>query len=248
MRNRSLIFYALLSILVLGALIYGFYRKSASDELARVTEHRSGSIELKDIVTGGNGGSANGPRSVSDGASCPSIMAIDLIPKRPTRNDNIKAVAKVESKESNASVSYMYKWFVNDKLIEAEKGDTLRSGPFKKRDKISVDITPSADGNTGISCQSPLIIVDNAPPILSLREEVGGKSELQLVGEDPDGDKITYSLEVPLLTGMTIDKDTGLITWKHVGMVKGKYIFTASATDSDGAKTVRTFEISLDVR
>jgi hypothetical protein len=143
------------------------------------------------------------------------------------------------------------KWLINEKPYDTEKGDTLPAGSFKKRDSVAVDVTPILDGKRGSTSQAYFRVIHSAFPSFALKEgnnRAGEVIELQLIGQDPDADKITYALEKPFLEGMTVDKNTGKITWNPADRIKGTYRFTASATDSDGTKTVKTFEFSLNTK
>jgi|GEM_PF-2401114 hypothetical protein len=181
---------------------------------------------------------------------CPIVRQVILLPKQPTVIDSIKAELSLDS-PTPANIDYEYKWFINDKLVESAHGDTLPSGLAKKRDRISVNVTPILNGERGVLSQSYFCVIHSSPPALSLKDEiskVGEIIELQLVGVDTDGEKITYALEDPRLDGMTVDKITGKITWKPTEKQTGICRFGASASNADGSKRTKVFEISLDTK
>jgi hypothetical protein len=189
------------------------------------------------------------PPSVAS-SRCPIIRQVTLLPEQPTILDNIRAVLSLD-RDAPADIKYEYKWYINDKPVVYESGNILPSGLFRKKDRVSVEVTPSLATEKGFTCQSYFRVIHSAPPSLSLRDEttkVGEIIELQLVGVDPDGDKITYALEDPRLEGMIVDKMSGKVSWKPVTWQKGVYRFRASASDSDGSKTTKTFEFSLDTK
>ncbi|HMK59690.1 MAG TPA: Ig domain-containing protein, partial [Dissulfurispiraceae bacterium] len=127
-------------------------------------------------------------------------------------------------------------------------GNILPAGLFKKRDQVFVEVSPTLNGERGLICRSYFRVIHSAAPSLTLHDEqtkISEVIELQLVGSDPDGDKITYALEDPIPVGMTIDKATGKIMWMPPKKEPGTYRFRASATDSDGSQTIKTFEFSL---
>lgn len=176
------------------------------------------------------------------------VKSIQLQPKHPTIADTIKAVSL--SNYEDQKVSFEYKWYINNKFVEGIKDDTLPKGMFKKNDLISVSVTPIMDGKKGYAFISLPIIIQNSIPSLDMKEipqntKLADVIELQLIGTDPDGDKLTYALEQPTLGGMTINSETGKILWKPQKKEKGLYRFKASASDPDGGKIVRTFELEI---
>lgn len=187
-------------------------------------------------------------QKVAEDIERPVIKAIKFIPEQPTILDNIKAEVSVAYSELD-KVAYEYLWDINGKVVEDVKGDILPAGFFKKLDKIAVTVTPYVDRVKGYSYKSMFIVVHSAPPSLELKETVQKISdtvEFQLINRDPDGDKVTFSLEKPYPEGMTINKETGRIIWKPQKKEKGIYKFRASATDTDGTKITKTFEFKID--
>jgi hypothetical protein len=176
------------------------------------------------------------------------VQSIKILPQHPSINDSIKAQATTNY--ADEKISYEYKWYINDKEVENIKGDTLPKGMFKKNDQISVAVAPFMDGKQGRSFISAPILIQNSPPSLEIVEmpknvKLGDVMEFQLIGSDPDGDKLTYALEPPVIEGMTINKDTGKIIWKPHKREKGIHKFSASASDPDGGKYIRTFELEI---
>lgn len=180
----------------------------------------------------------------------PVIKSIKLIPQQPTVLDNIKAEVSA-SYEGDEKITYEYQWNVNGAVINGIKGDILPAGLFKKGDLINVRITLFADGIKGRPQESTYIAVHSAPPSLELKEttqKLNDKIESQLISKDPDGDKVIFSLEEPILEGMTIEKETGKIIWKPEKKEEGTYKFGASATDIDGVKIIKTFEFKIETK
>ncbi len=178
------------------------------------------------------------------------IQAVRLQPTRPTRMDILKAEVEVASNAPGKLV-YTYHWKVNDRVIEDASGDTLNLSPFKKRDLITVTVTPY-DGNTaGFEVESPMVAIHSIPPSLELKamrkaRKTGEPIELQLVGVAPDGEKVAFSLEAPHIPGMTIDKSSGKITWILEPGQKGSLRFGAAVEDDNGTKIARIFDVTVD--
>jgi len=179
------------------------------------------------------------------------IEGLIITPVRPTVLDALKVEVQVRV-PGKGKLSYEYQWQINGKPAEGLKGNVFPAGLAKKNDRVTVTVVPSVDGvQYKEFSYSVTKNIHNAAPSLLLNTEkrkTGDIIELQLIGSDPDGDKITYALEEPFLEGMSIDKVTGKITWQPTKIGVGVYRFGASATDSDGSKTTKTMEFSLDVK
>ncbi|MGO9951197.1 MAG: Ig domain-containing protein [Dissulfurispiraceae bacterium] len=176
------------------------------------------------------------------------IKSVALTPEHPTTRDDIKAVLSFDS-EPFMPQQYEYRWYVNNVRVPDVDEDTLSPACFKNKDSIFVDVTPLVDGKRGKICRSTSRIIDNLYPSLTMKQGINKVAdkviEIQLIGSDPAGSKITYALEAPFLEGMTIDKNTGKIIWEPANFVPGQYNFGASAANSDGSKVTGTFQFSI---
>jgi hypothetical protein len=244
MQGRGLIYLAIL--LVLGAVVmlqFAYQPETISMAIGQ------GQRAFREALTGKGETETSFELPKAECADCPVIQKITLFPAQPTIQDSINCTFELDRQVEKAD--FEYKWMVNGKVLDNIKKDVLPVGSFKKNDRISVDVTPVLSGRKGLMAQGRDIIIYSAPPVLAMKEGlVKGEDvvELQLIGTDPDGDKITYALEEPHLEGMSVDKESGKITWKPSKREKGIYKFGASATDPDGSKIVMVFEVSLDVK
>ena len=178
------------------------------------------------------------------------IKAVRLQPPQPTRMDMLKAEVDLVPAAPKELV-YTYLWRVNDRIIEEAKGDTLNLSPFKKRDLVTVTVTPFDGGTAGFSVASPLIAIHSVPPSLELKamrraRKTGEPVELELAGIAPDGEQVAYSLEAPHVPGMTIDKQSGKISWRIQPDQKGAVRFGAAVEDDNGTKVTRIFDVTVD--
>ncbi len=89
--------------------------------------------------------------------------------------------------------------------------------------------------------------IQNHPPIIQEHREFnfdGTVYTYQVKASDPDGDALVYSLEgAP--DGMSIDKSTGLITWKVPAEFKGDAGATAVVNDGNGGIARYNLKISI---
>ncbi|MBP8980315.1 MAG: hypothetical protein KBG09_03615 [Syntrophobacterales bacterium] len=191
------------------------------------------------------------PRVPEEGSPSgrPAIVAVRLSPTQPTRLDTLKA--DVIPADPAQELVYTYRWKVNDKSIAGANENTLSLSNLKKRDLVSVVVTPYAEGKAGYPVESPVVAVHGVPPTLELQAareapKAGKAVELQLTSRYPDSDAVTFRLEAPQVAGMTIDGKTGRISWMIQPGQRGKISFGASVEDTDGTKVTKIFEVAVE--
>ena len=197
-------------------------------------------------------GDRTAPASTTPDATAarrPAIAAIRLTPSQPTRLDTLKAAVTLV--DPAQKLTYTYRWKVNDRIVADAVGDSLPLANLKKRDLISVIVTPYEDGKAGFPVESPVIALYSVPPTLDLTasrevKKAGKAVELQLVSQHPDSNSITFGLDSPLIDGMTIDGRSGKITWSIQPGQTGKIRFGAFVEDADGTKVTKTFEVTVE--
>lgn len=179
------------------------------------------------------------------------IQTIRLIPTQPTRLDTLRA--EIIPAVSDAShLTYTYVWKVNDRTITNVTGDSLDLSNYKRRDLVYVTVTPYDGDRAGFSVNSPVVAVYGVTPSLELnamgrRLKAGEPLVLQLSSDHPETAQVTFRLEPPSITGMTIDNKTGKITWIVQPGQEGTLQFGASITDTDGTKVTRIFDINVGI-
>lgn len=165
----------------------------------------------------------------------PEIQSAKLSPDNPKKGDKI-GVAVEGFDNDGDNISFIYEWFKNDELIPGKTSDTLEDVNFSRGDKISVSIKPF-DGEDYGRAISVYKIIANSPPVISQGKSSidNGLYTLEINGQDPDGDVLTFYLkESP--KGMKIDSKTGKITWKVEPKDTGKHNFIVSASDGHGGE------------
>lgn len=165
--------------------------------------------------------------------------------------DTLKAEVVTAAYADPSRITYAYVWKVNNRIVESATGDTLNLSTFKKRDLVTVTITPYDGDNAGFPVESPTTLIYGIAPSLDLEaplktEKVGEPLELQLVSLHPDSDGITFSLEAPLVPGMSINSHTGKLTWIIPPNQKGQIRFGAAVEDTDKTKVTKTFAITIE--
>ncbi len=204
--------------------------------------------------TAQTGGVRQSPQSAAaPGTAAPRqlpafIRAVRLQPSLPTRLDSLKA--EIEPFPSAPEgLSYSYVWKVNDRVVEDAAADTLNLSAFRKRNLVTVTVTPYHGDTAGLPVTSPVVAIQSVAPTLELKDvrwlrKTGEPVELQLVGAAPDGNHVTYSLEEPRVPGMTVDRSTGKITWRIAPDQKGVFRFGAAVEDDNKTKVTKVFEVT----
>lgn len=177
------------------------------------------------------------------------IESLKIAPEHATPADALKVSVNAIALPGR-SVSYRYSWSVNGKTDESAQNDIFPLSSTKRGDTVTVTVTPIVEGSESTSYAQTLTrIVNRVSPDLTMMANVSalkeGKATFQLVGSSPDGSKVTYALEPPLIAGMSVDKDSGLITWVGGQANAGAYRFAASAIDMDGTKIIKTFDVEI---
>jgi len=177
------------------------------------------------------------------------IEAVRLLPPQPTRTDSLKAEVTA-APGAPGKLVYAYQWKVNDGIVADAKGDTLSLSAFKKRDRITVTVTPYDGDTAGFAMASPEVAIHPIVPSLEMKitrpaSKITDPIEVQLVSAAPDSEQVAFSLESPLVPGMTIDKLTGKIAWLRKPDQQGTFRFGAAVEDENRAKVTKIFEITV---
>jgi hypothetical protein len=172
----------------------------------------------------------------------PEITSIKIFPEVFKPGDAL-SVAAAGSDPDGDNVTFLYAWKKNGESAGASE---RIDAPLKRGDRISVTVTPY----DGESYGRPIALdteIQNLPPVIQDHKEFqfdGARYTYQVKASDPDGDTLAYSLEAPS-EGMSIDKLSGLLTWKVPVEFKGKKITTVVVTDGYGGKATYVLNITI---
>jgi hypothetical protein len=190
--------------------------------------------------------------SGDDRKNFPAIKTIRFEPPQPTRMDTLRAEVLTDAPDPSR-LSYAYVWKVNDRIVEGAQGDRLNLSALdlKKRDLITVSVTPNDGEREGFAVESPAVAVHSIPPTLDMKmprqtRKASEPLEIQLVSLHPDSDGITFSLEAPVVPGMSIDPNSGKITWVIQPDQKGTIPFGAVVEDTEKTRVTGIFNITVE--
>jgi hypothetical protein len=181
----------------------------------------------------------------------PTIQSIRFNPPQATRMDILKAEVVTAGNADPGRITYAYVWKVNSRTVAGATEAALNLATFKKGDLVTVTVTPYDGHKAGFPAESPITLIYGIPPSLDLqaaskKTKAGEPLELQLVSLYPDSEGIAFSLEAPFVPGMSIDSQTGKITWIIPPGQKGTIRFGAAVADTDKTKVTKTFDITME--
>jgi len=181
--------------------------------------------------------------------SPPILREVWIEPKLAYATDRLKANAK--SVDSDGDFIYLtYQWEKNGVVLNEERGEFLERGQFKKGDSIAVIVTPDDRETLGTPKKSEPHIISNSPPLIVSSPPTSVEKSTyiyQVEANDPDNDPITFTLKSGP-KGMEMDKNTGLIRWEIRREDKGKHSVEIEVSDSEGARSIQRYTLTVGFR
>jgi len=181
--------------------------------------------------------------------SPPAVQEVWIEPKVAYATDRLNAVVKCSDQDGDF-IYYNYRWEKKGSILSDERGEILEKGPFKKGDSIAVTVTPDDREALGTPKRSEPLLISNSPPqILSSPPTSVEKMTYlyQVKANDADDDPLAFTLKSGP-RGMEIDKKTGLIRWEIRKEDKGAYPVEIEVSDSEGARSIQRYTLTLDFK
>ncbi len=172
----------------------------------------------------------------------PELTKVKIMPEQFKAGDTLYVEAEAKDIDDD-SVTIMYEWKRNG---EPAGNDKTIEGPLKRGDKIFVKVTPFDSSDYGV----PVTLTRefrNMPPTITghTRPNFDGKLwTYQVKASDPDDDALAYALKDGP-KGMTIDPDTGLITWNVPAEFTGKTAFSVTVEDGHGGSASYSAKVTI---
>lgn len=181
-------------------------------------------------------------RAVEIGNAAPEVVKARIIPEAADKGERMRIDAEARDADGDL-VNLEYEWTKNGEV--AGDGEVLET-PLRRGDRIAVKVTPSDPWNKGRAVEVP-VTIRNVPPVI--RKNGGfhydGRTwTYKVTATDPDGDPMTYSLNgAP--SGMTIDRETGAISWPVPADFSGDGVFTAVVRDDHGGESKQDLSFTI---
>lgn len=182
-------------------------------------------------------------------ANSPPVLKSFTIEPMPAHSKD-ELTARLDMFDADGEyVRSSYQWKKGKQDIPGATEATLAPEYFKKGDRIGCQARVSDGEAPEVSYYSNEIEILNSAPVITSQPSSGkieGSSyEYQVAAADPDEDKLEFSL-LSAPEGMTIDSDTGLITWQISDQQRvGQFDFEIIARDPEGAQSVHPMTLSL---
>lgn len=187
----------------------------------------------------------------------PRIISARILPDPAYANTDLQVEVEAEDPD-NSVINYTYQWLKAKEGAGIEQAEELggENTPnlshenFRRGDTVAVKVTPSDWHSEGLTYQTkPVVIVNSPPRIVSSPPETISDEEVytyQVKVTDLDNDKITFSLGEDAPEGMTIDSETGLLTWRMSPGTVGTYKIIIHGNDGYHGTCFQRFTLILE--
>lgn len=191
---------------------------------------------------------AGGVESNAGGNRPPQVIAVPFREPRIHRGVDIEVMPEGSDPDGDL-VTFRIDWFINGERLPDFNEPVLPGDRFQKGDRIALRIVPSDGKTDGLPFSGQPFAVPNAPPHFVSSPPLQFQAESYVYearAEDSDGDVLTYRLEGGP-PGMTIDADTGKVTWQIGQEQAGGHMVRIVALDNEGLKAVQEYTLTIRI-
>lgn len=178
--------------------------------------------------------------------SPPIVSHISIEPAQVTPGMQVRVQADIQDADRDP-VKTTYRWWKNETLAHEGEDAEFDTAGFDRGDRLSVEVIVSDGVTAGRPVRSAALTVGNSPPRIASRPATmlhDGQFSYQVEAVDAESDAMTFSLE-SAPTGMTIDQQKGLVTWRVTPGQTGAHKVRILVTDSQGAASFQEFHIEV---
>ncbi len=186
-------------------------------------------------------GGSEGTVKVRIANSLPRVVSVEA-----AKNGQDIVMKPVAFDADGDEVQFRYQWIVNGNDL-FDDSPVFPRAKIMKGDDVLLRIIPYDLEGEGPAYVSQNPVYPNMPPQITSSPPTdfqGETYEYQVTAEDPDGDRIGYSLAAAP-EGMTIDKNSGLITWILNEKSAGAHDIQIVAQDPDGMKSLQKYTLTI---
>ena len=176
------------------------------------------------------------------------VITYAMIQPQPAYTNSQLEVIVEASDDDDDYIVYFYKWTRDGKDLPSETENVLSSENFKRGDSIKCTVTPSDRELEGKAFKDLSIVITNSPPVITSQppsDIVLERFNYKITADDPDQDKLLFSLSSSSPKGMTIGPATGVIKWKIAKDFTGVYPIEIIVSDGYGGRCSQRFNLSV---
>ena len=185
------------------------------------------------------------PVTVTNTAPIVSDVAVDL--DHDVQGRRLLAKVNVADPDQDP-VTLTYRWRKNETVLKEGEDNALDLAGLTAKDMVQVEVTASDGAPHGSTTVSGRFTLTNSSPSIVSSPAAsprGDHYEYLVRATDPDGDPLTYALEVSP-PGMTIEAETGQIRWMISQETTGSQRVRVVAKDPQGGFATQDFDLSLN--
>jgi len=186
--------------------------------------------------------------SITIGNSPPRIVSYDFV--EPRLHAGVDIAVRAEARDVDGdTVSLRYSWTLNDEIVAGLEENILPGADLKKGDRISFTIVANDGESDGPPYQvGEFVIPNGAPHFVSTYPLQFSNFVYQYSAraEDPDNDPLRYELEAGP-EGMSIDPQTGELSWEINTGQGGEYHVSIAAEDPEGLRATQEFTLTVTI-
>lgn len=204
------------------------------------------SVEVIPFDTNEQKGPAYRTAATMVGNTPPEVTKVSFLSRAFQIGERLEAQVEATDPDHDR-VDLTYRWLKNNIVVKEGEEPFLDTKGFVSRDTIAVEVTAHDPSATGNSLRSDSLILGNSlPKIVSIPPAAGSQDryEYSVKAVDPDGDRLTYQLEVAP-PGMTIDEHSGQIAWPVPPNQHGTFHVKIIAKDGQGGAAYQDFDLTL---
>lgn len=185
--------------------------------------------------------------AVRVGNTPPTVVSVGL-PQQVMLGEPVRAEISVKDMD-NDQVQTRFHWWKNRDMVAVTGEPVLEPAGFVRGDAIRVSVIPHDGIVEGKELFSPSIVIGNSLPQFTSKPPAAiqnGSYQYVVSAVDPDGDPISFELE-DALSEMTIDSETGQLSWPVPAGMAGSHRVKIIAKDDQGGRVSQEFELMLSV-
>ncbi len=188
--------------------------------------------------------------TVLTAGSAPVIVSAVIMPENPTTATQLSVNYAGQGQEG-AVLSYRFRWYVNENLVQDDTSPMLDPANFKKGNRVRLDVIPIDASQSGVPYHGPEVVIGNRPPLVRsvtlvpVNAPVNTVVTAEVFGEDPDGDAVSYVYQWGV-NGKYVTEPIQDNTFNTTGLrKKDKLYVTVSPSDGESRGEPKASDISI---